>query len=220
MKRGFVGFAGLVTAFAAMVPSAHANLLPLPNPSFFVSAAGTNIAPPGGTQIAGTSQAVQIQTSAPTGDWTATLQTTVYNVGGGMLDFLYQFKTDSSNGGGLPVDLEVSTFGGPVSVGYVNSGFNLSGMSGGSVAPVLLSYNSGTVDFLFGGVGVGDTTDTLVVQTPGTAVQAGFTTLEDGGIATFNSFEPSPEPAGIVLFGTVSLLATFFLRRRFVPKAQ
>src|ERR1700689_4382854 len=119
MKKITVGFFGLLVAFAATAPSAHATLLPLINGAGLVLTSGSNIAglPGGSTQIASTIQSVQTQSSSPGANWSATFQTTVYSSAGGILDFVYQFKTDSLTSGGAPDEIELSTFNGAVSAG-------------------------------------------------------------------------------------------------------
>jgi hypothetical protein len=216
------GFAGLALTLS---PAAHATLLAL-GPNSSTVAAGSGISSlPSGTIIASTVPAVQTALSSNGGVWSASLQTVVYQeTSSGNLDFLYQYKTLTSSNGSVPDTLAVSNFfpTGTVNVGYLTT--DLSGMSGGSVAPFVISHNGGTVDFVFlpgiDPVSVGSTTFTLVVQTPGAKVTSGFITLQDGGAATFAGFEPSstPEPAGIILFGTASAFTAYFFRRRLSPK--
>lgn len=226
--RRIVGFAGLLIALITTAPLAHATLLDLGLGGGTLATSIPSL--PAGSIIDTTVPEVQTATSSNGGVWSASLQTVVYQeTGTGMLDFLYQYKTLTSSNGSAPDELAVSNFLEPIlGVGYLTQ--NLSGMSGGSVAPVSIVRNGGTVDFNFcplpgvlacDVVAPGDTTFTLVVQVAATSVAPGFISLQDGGNANFDGFEPGsvPEPAGIVLFGTAFAMTAFFLRRRLVPKA-
>jgi hypothetical protein len=79
------------------------------------------------------------------------------------------------------------------------------------------------ISFTYGASGVptGNVSFTLVVKTNGAAPISGMSSLQNFTTANFNAFEPNaavPEPASIVLFGSVLGLTAVIARRKLARK--
>jgi hypothetical protein len=146
---------------------------------------------------------------------------------GGTLDFYYQFTVNSSiNGSNGIVDFMAATDFTGFATDVGTTAFNLPGFpsSGAKSAPFGATQpTAGLVDFifnsLFGGAPVspGMTTVTMVVATNATNWKAGDALLQDGSQADFAAFSPTaavPEPASIILFGSVLGLSSLIARRK------
>jgi hypothetical protein len=220
-----LGFGAVLLGMAAVAPLAHATLL-APGGSCILTCT-TISSLPGGTIIANTGVLAGTGTSL----FAASLQTVVYKeTATGDLDFLYQYTVNSATGTppDLPDQFQAQLFGNyTTNVQTLTTG-GIGGMLAGTdtTTPDIESRTAGggTINFewLVGNPGVGQTSDILVIETNATSYQGATDSIEDDGVESFASYEPGtvPEPASIVLFGTASLLAAFFLRRRLAPKAQ
>jgi hypothetical protein len=146
---------------------------------------------------------------------TVTEQVVVDKNNPGGLDFVYQFtvtSTNPANSGDGVSNLIGQSFATPVTVDA--SQVDTSGI-GSQVASDYVHRSSGlgsTVTFNFGAlggttVGVGQTSDLLIVRTNATLYTTGTTDigLTDGGTVNVHGFHPlvaTPEPASLALFGT------------------
>ena len=221
-----LGFGVVVLVLGAFAPSANATLLS-PGGGCFLTCTSISTLP-AGTVIANTG--VETGTPAGTIDYTATLRSIVYReTATGNLDFLYQYTITASTGD-VPDQLEVSSFDHWITNGQILTTGGIGGMVAGTgnANNVETRTSTGnTINFLWLNVapfivdppvGVGQTSDILVVETNAKDYTIGQATLQDGGVEAFQAFEPGPEPAGIVLFGTAAALTAFLLRRRFLGK--
>jgi hypothetical protein len=155
----------------------------------------------------------------------ATFRSIIYqHATGGTLDFYYQFTVNSQTGKLGVVDFMAATdfTGFTTNVGTLATA--LPGFGTGTVTPLGASQLlAGLIDFAFSPVGPGMTTVTMVIATNATNFTVGDTLLQDGSQADFAAFSPTaavPEPASIVLFGSVLGLTALIARRKMARKAS
>ena len=134
----------------------------------------------------------------------------------GCLDFLYAV---SSTGNDAIYALSASSFVGFLTdVGWAN---NLV-VGGYTNIPVndeiTRSGNGSSINFKYNGNGVpnGDSTQVLVIETNATVWTAGQLSIQDDANGTVGAFAPTvPEPASLLLLGTVLAFVVRSLRKRF-----
>ena len=208
---------------AAFTPSAHATLLGPGGGCLTTCSSISSL--PAGTVIANTG----VETGIPAGTigYSATLQSIVYQeTATGDLDFLYQYTVTGITND-APDQLQVQSFSGWITNAEILTTGGIGGMVAGTGnAPNAISRGASgsSLNFIWldifpysdAPLGVGQTSDILVVETNAKTYGIGQATLQDGGVEAFQAFEPGPEPAGIVLFGTAAALTAFLLRRRSV----
>jgi hypothetical protein len=225
MKKTFLMIT-LLGAMVAVLPSAQATVIG-------VGGSCTSCGTPAGlsqtTMIADTG--MQTLTSASiTGKnlFNASFRSIIYqHATGGTLDFYYQFKVNSHTGPLGLVDFMAATdFSGyTTNVGTLAAA--LPGFVTGTASPATIAQPvGGLLDFIFnpGGASVtpGMTTLTMVVATDATNYTIGDALLQDGSQADYAAFSPTaaavPEPASIVLFGSVLGLSALIARRKMARK--
>lgn len=156
--------------------------------------------------------------------FSADFREVVYEEAGGTLDFYYQVKVLNSPAGGHIQHITATDFTEWLAGVGTASKVSLLG-STGTKAPVNdgLSPDGSEASFNFTppgliGIGAGQTSFTLLVSTNALTWQPGSISLIDGATANVVGFEPGPEPASIVLFGTVLAFTGLIVRRRLAAK--
>jgi hypothetical protein len=226
MKK--IVFMAAVVGFAVLSPKAEAYVL---SPGGSVSAAtmGDN-AVPSGTVIDSITNEVGSPGQGST--VSANLTTVVIKEAGGTLDFVYQVQNTTAAGGDwIHRATMVSFTGWSTNVWYSskNTGYSsyfsnadststIAGAdrsnSGQTVGFTLETTTNGTPD-VNSGIAPGAYSFILVIKTDATAYRGGSSFVIDGGVTSFTSFAPAPEPSSIVLAGMgVVFLGGFFWRRK------
>lgn len=196
---GFVG--GLIT----LSPSVHATILG-PGQFCFVCTLPSGF-DTGSSKIADTGVVTKSNSGV-----TTSFEAQVWREASGFLDFYFQFSNDASSDDVINI-LAVASF----------KGFTTDvGWQGAGVAPDLISRNptGATINFYFiSGVAAGESSPWLIVRTNALIFTAGKDFVQDGFQTPYDGYAPGPEPASIVLLGTVLALSAFFMRRRFASKS-
>jgi hypothetical protein len=212
----------MVGGMMSFSPLAHATyLLPTQSCSACVLTDPT-LGGVGGSVIADTG----LQTVTSTGfglNWTANFEAEVYREASGTLDFLFQFSNVKPKKG-KNGNIEILTTGGftgfQTDVGWLATS-HLTDFSNGGVAPGNINRSDAdTIAFNFAGLTPGQTTFELVVRTNAVQYQAWGAHIQDNNDAGVNDYAPfaTPEPASIILFGSVLTLSAWFVRRRTATK--
>jgi hypothetical protein len=217
MKKTFL-ILTMVGAMIAVAPSALATVLA---PGTTITSYSTFGAPTG-TLVADSGS--QTATSL---DWTATFRSMVYANAGGTLDFYYQFKQTGAGSSGVNDAIERLTVGfwGCCTTDVGISSTSLTGFGSGTNLPDSIgrSANGNVISFNFvsTALNTGNVAYTLVVKTNGASAISGISSLQNSSTANFSAYEPSaavPEPASIVLFGSVLGLTAVLARRKLARK--
>ena len=134
----------------------------------------------------------------------------------GCLDFLYEV---TSTGTDAIYTISTSNFAGWLTdVGFA-SNITVGGFTNQPVNDQITRAGNGSaINFKYSGFGVtaGNSTQVLVVETNAQSWQAGSLSIIDNGTKTVAAFEPTvPEPASLLLLGTVLAFVGRSLRKRF-----
>jgi len=176
--------------------------------------------------FSGTLQSLYNITDAPISgsDWTGTFSERIYlDPGTGVYSYVFDFHVTTA---GTDVFTNSTGVGQPqpganyfdtvgLNYGVVTAGGPLTPTSGGvddtGFTPIALPGTSATLK-TGSNVSVGQNFE-FYAQSMGTPGDGEFT-FQDGGVSETNSFDPTPEPRSILLFGTGFLTLAFLLRRR------
>lgn len=165
------------------------------------------------------------------GELIANLRTAVVQNAGGTLDFYYQFGNAGTSGTNLDLSLNQSfamgsTFVTDVFFRLENGGLDFfhDGDDGTAPTAATRSADGVVVGFLFTGspfrselrINPGEVSRILVIRTNATDYAGGLTSLQNGIIATGDSFAPAavPEPASLLLLGSAFAAAGYVARHR------
>ncbi len=142
-------------------------------------------------------------------------QARVYNAGGGLLDFVYDFNEIRSS----TTAINTATM---ADFGLVNANvfiINSSTLAGTLVTPATAqrSVDGNVIKFNFptSGVGVGQASTTMVIEIASPSFTAGAYSLQNSVVSQLTGFQPSPvpEPATTAMIGA-GLFALGALRRK------
>lgn len=135
----------------------------------------------------------------------------VYDRGGGLLDFYYQFTTEAGSTAPITEFAATSFAGFSTSVGYFDGDLDGAGpFIDGSESPVNASRsgNGVTVTFDYFEVNVGETSEVLLIRTNATSYVQGNSSVQGGASANFTTLAPTripdntiPEPGTLALAG-------------------
>jgi hypothetical protein len=146
--------------------------------------------------------------------------------GAGDLIFVYQVLNSASSLDGVGRVTAIDFTGFQTDAGYTSTGSALGGVfTDGTIAPQLVDrVSADVVGFAFNApltvpIAPDQTSVVMIIKTDATAFTTGHTNVIDGGVTTFDSYQPAttsttPEPAAFVLLGTGLLALAGIGRRR------
>ncbi len=172
-----------------------------------------------------------------TDTWTATLMAAVYSDPDNTfctdcLDFVYQVTNEAGSTDGIGRVTAFNFTGFDVDAGFSPTAPGSGGGSfvDGTDAPGLVDrLTADTVGFQFASsptapIAPGDTSNILIIETNATSYTTGIASAIDGGVASFNAYEPTvvPEPSlGLALgLGMVALVGFRFRLTSTRPRSR
>jgi hypothetical protein len=140
----------------------------------------------------------------------------VYNAGGGLLDFVYDFNETSSSTTAIN-SVTMGDFGvANANVFLINS----STLAGTLVAPLTAqrSADGNVIKFNFStsGVGVGQASTTMVIEIESPSFTVGLYSLQNGVVSQLSGYQPAPvpEPASFAMIGAGLIALGMLCRKR------